>query len=46
LSLYQMHCQYCFRRFEATTVEETLKKIEEHETTCLGKKKGDKQKAS
>ena len=28
---YQLHCQYCFRRFEALSVSEALKKVEEHE---------------
>jgi hypothetical protein len=38
MSLYQMHCQYCYRRFEGETIEEALKKVEEHEETCFKKK--------
>jgi copper chaperone CopZ len=30
---YQMHCQYCQQRFEANTVAEALRKVEEHEVT-------------
>jgi len=28
---YQMHCAVCFARFEAATIAESLRKVEEHE---------------
>ena len=38
MSQYQMHCQFCFRRFEGPTVESALKKVQEHETECSKRK--------
>ena len=31
---HSTHCVYCFREFEAPTVEEAVRKTEEHEKTC------------
>ena len=28
---FQMHCRHCCQRFEADTIREALRKVEEHE---------------
>lgn len=36
---FEMHCQYCFTRFEDQVYEALLKKIKEHEAECPMKRR-------
>lgn len=36
--VFQMFCQYCYRRYEEDTIAQALAKVEEHEQECPKRK--------